>query len=98
MASSTGICDMCGHQVMNRQKAHIVAEGKKRGPNLLMLCPSCHVMFDTNVKPRLHAALSEWGIKKLPESWTKSVYEQSRIRLEQEVERYRKEGKKKPVK
>jgi hypothetical protein len=32
MAPSSGICDMCGHQVMNRQKAHIVAEGKKRAP------------------------------------------------------------------
>jgi hypothetical protein len=27
----SGTCEMCGHFVANRQKAHIVSEGKKRG-------------------------------------------------------------------
>jgi len=42
---------MCGHHVGVRQKAHIIAEGKKTGSNVLMLCPTCHIMFDTHLKP-----------------------------------------------
>jgi hypothetical protein len=60
-----------------RQKAHIVAEGKKRGPNLLMLCPTRHIMFDTHVKPKIFRALSEAGVTNLPESWAKSIYAQA---------------------
>jgi len=77
MKSTTGICEMCGHQVLVRQKAHIVAEGKKSGPNLLMLCPSCHIMFDTHLKPKIYKALSESGIINLPKSWETSIYEQA---------------------
>lgn len=72
---SEGICEMCGHHVGVRQKAHIVAEGKKNN-NLLMLCPTCHIMFDTHVKPKVFKALQEMGIS-LPESWKKSIYEQA---------------------
>jgi len=44
---------MCGHQVVVRQKAHVMAEGKKAGSNLLLLCPTCHIMFDTHLKPKV---------------------------------------------
>lgn len=70
------ICEMCGHHVAIRQKAHILAEGKKVGVNLLMLCPTCHIMFDTHLKPKISKALNEFGIK-LPKSWETSIYEQA---------------------
>jgi hypothetical protein len=73
---STDICEMCGHHVGIRQKAHIVAEGKKKGINLLMLCPTCHLMFDTHLKPKIFKALNKHGIK-LPKSWETSIYEQA---------------------
>lgn len=72
----TDICEMCGHHVGIRQKAHIIAEGKKKGINLLMLCPTCHLMFDTHLKPKIFKALNEHGIK-LPKSWETSIYEQA---------------------
>jgi hypothetical protein len=71
---STGICEMCGHQVGVRQKAHIIAEGGNTGDNLLMLCPTCHVMFDTHVKPKVFKAMLDSGFKDMPESWKKSIY------------------------
>lgn len=74
---TSGICDMCGHHVGVRQKAHIVAEGKKRGPNLLMLCPSCHIMFDTHLKPKIYQALIQADVTNLPKSWKISIYEQA---------------------
>ncbi len=74
---SSGICEMCGHQVGVRQKAHIVAEGKKGGNNLLMLCPTCHIMFDTHVKPKVFRALLEAGVAEMPVSWEKSIYQQA---------------------
>lgn len=74
---SEGICELCGHYVGLRQKAHIVAEGKKTGSNLLMLCPTCHIMFDTHVKPKVHKALVEVGVQHLPDSWEKSIYMQA---------------------
>lgn len=76
-SESEGICELCGHAVAMRQKAHIVAEGRKHRPNLLMLCPTCHIMFDTHVKPKIFKALSEAGVTNLPKSWTKSIYEQA---------------------
>jgi hypothetical protein len=75
--SSEGICEMCGHQVGVRQRAYIAAEGKKSGPNLLMLCPSCHIMFDTHLKPKVFKALKELGVKNLPKSWKTSIYDQA---------------------
>ena len=70
-------CEMCGKFVANREKAHIVAEGGRGRINILLLCPSCHRMFDTRLKPRLYEALREYGTKKLPKSWTKSIYYQA---------------------
>lgn len=72
----SNFCEMCGHHVAIRQKAHIIAEGKKSGSNLLMLCPSCHIIFDTHLKPKIFKALSEYGIT-LPKSWETSIYEQA---------------------
>jgi len=74
---STGMCEMCGHHVGVRQKAHIFAEGKKSGGNLLMLCPSCHIMFDTHLKPKIFKALAGAGVRGLPRSWESSIYEQA---------------------
>jgi len=74
--SCEGLCEMCGHHVSVRQKAHIVAEGKKTGENLLMLCPNCHIMFDTYIKPKIFTALKKAGIN-LPNSWEKSIYHQA---------------------
>jgi len=74
---SAGICEMCGHHVAVRQKAYIVAENRKKGNNLLMLCPTCHIMFDTHIKPKVFKALLEAGLTDLPESWKKSIYEQA---------------------
>jgi len=73
---STSICEMCGHQVAILQKAHILAEGKKVEGNLLLLCPTCHIMFDTHLKPKIFKSLKDFGIN-LPESWEKSIYEQA---------------------
>jgi hypothetical protein len=76
-SKSEGSCEMCGHHVSLRQKAHIVAEGKKHGSNLLMLCPTCHVMFDTHVKPKIYKALAEAKVTNLPDSWKESIYAQA---------------------
>ncbi|MGA9625005.1 MAG: hypothetical protein WBQ65_11085 [Bryobacteraceae bacterium] len=72
-----GICEMCGHHVGVRQKAHMMAEGKKTESNVLMLCPTCHIMFDTYVKPKVFKAMMEVGLQGFPESWKKSIYEQA---------------------
>jgi hypothetical protein len=34
-------------------------------------------MFDTHIKPKVHKALVEAGVKNLPESWKKSIYQQA---------------------
>ncbi|MBW1804084.1 MAG: hypothetical protein JRJ85_25540 [Deltaproteobacteria bacterium] len=68
-------CEMCGNYVAIRQKAHIVAEGDKSRDNILMLCPSCHLMFDTRLKPRLYVALKKAKARYLPKSWEKSIYQ-----------------------
>jgi hypothetical protein len=65
---------MCGHHVGVRQKAHIMAEGKKTENNVLMLCPTCHIVFDTHLKPKVFKAMMEAGLQGFPESWKKSAY------------------------
>ena len=77
MKTAAGFCDICGHHVTIRQRAHIVAEGRKTGPNLLLLCPSCHIIFDTRLKPAICRALREAGVENLPASWETSIYEQA---------------------
>jgi len=70
-------CEMCGNFVAIRQKAHIVAELDNSRENILMLCPTCHLIFDTRLKPRLYNALSRYNVNNLPESWKKSIYMQA---------------------
>jgi hypothetical protein len=74
--SFEGLCEMCGNYVSIRQKAHIIAEDKKIKENVLMLCPNCHLMFDTQIKPKVFMALKKRGLK-LPPSWEKSIYDQT---------------------
>jgi hypothetical protein len=83
---SAGICEMCGHHVAVRQKAHIMAEARKTDSNVLMLCPTCHIMFDTHVKPKVFKAIAG-----LPESWKKSIYEQAAEASAKAKSRLRKE-------
>lgn len=77
MLKSAGICEMCGNYVGVRQKAHIMTEGKKTENNLLMLCPTSHIMFDTHVKPKVFMAMIDAGVEGMPESWRKSIYDQA---------------------
>jgi hypothetical protein len=70
-------CEMCGKYVAIRQAAHIVGENDRSRTNILKLCPSCHNMFDTRLKPRLHKALKLAGVTNLPESWAKSIHIQA---------------------
>ena len=70
-------CEMCGKYVAIRQDSHIVAEKGRARINILKLCPTCHLMLDTRLKPRLYEALKDAGAKDLPKSWTKSIYHQA---------------------
>jgi hypothetical protein len=70
---------MCGHHVAIRQRAHIVAEAPKTGANLLLLCPSCHIVLDTKLKPAIRHALQHAGVRNLPKSWGRSIYQQAAI-------------------
>ena len=54
-----------------------MAEGKKTENNVLMLCPTCHIMFDTHVKPKVFRAMTQAGLREMPGSWKKSIYEQA---------------------
>ena len=76
MKKSDGICDMCGHYVAVRQRSHIFDGRNDIQDNLLLLCPSCHIMFDTHLKPKLYTALTNSGIQ-LPDVWAKSIYERA---------------------
>jgi len=79
MKAAPGFCDMCGHHVAIRQRAHIVAEGPKAGANVLLLCPSCHIVLDTKLKPTICRALKQVRVENLPKSWDRSIYEQAAI-------------------
>jgi len=54
-----------------------MAEGKKTENNVLMLCPTCHIMFDTHIKPKVFKAIMGAGLQDFPESWKKSIYKQA---------------------
>jgi len=70
-------CEMCGNYVAIRQNAHIVADAGRARINILKLCPSCHVMFDDRLKPRLYKALNAAGVTNLPKNWEKSYHLQA---------------------
>ena len=61
----------------NEAEGTYCSEGRKTGVNLLMLCPSCHIMFDTHIKPKVYASLKQAGVGNLPKSWEKSIYQQA---------------------
>ena len=42
-----------------------------------MHCPTCHIMFDTYVKPKIFKTILEVGLREFPESWKISIYEQA---------------------
>lgn len=80
--TDSGFCNMCGHHVAKRVKAHIIdkRENYSKGlrNNYLDLCPSCHEMFDRNLKPKLYDALHGWqarGAKLPPRSWNRKEVE-----------------------
>lgn len=77
MQTNQGVCEMCGHYTMLRQKAHIGPKTDKGADNLLKLCPSCHVVFDHHLKPRLFKALERAGATNLPAMWKTSHYQQA---------------------
>jgi hypothetical protein len=77
MKDTSGQCEMCGHDVKIRQQAHIVAKAGTGDETMLKLCPSCHLMFDHLLKPRLYTALRRAGAKSLPACWKTSLYEQA---------------------
>jgi hypothetical protein len=89
MSKSQGVCEMCGHFVAVRQKAHIFDGRNDLPDNLLMLCPSCHVMLDTHLKPKLFHALNGAGIQ-LPSAWSKSIYDRA---AEASAEALRRKGR-----
>ena len=64
-------CSWCGWKAGRRHAAHIIDEGPERDWNALSLCPNCSTVFDEVVRPKLHKALSEFGAKGLPKSWSK---------------------------
>lgn len=64
-------CAWCGWQAGRRFAAHIIDEGPERVWNAISLCPNCSTVFDENVRPRLWEALTKWGAKNLPKSWSK---------------------------
>ena len=72
-------CAMCGTRHPSPDAAHIIdgAEwkdrlGRDRQSNGIPLCPNCHKVFDEFLRPRLYAALIEFGATGLPEGWKKS--------------------------
>ena len=70
-------CEMCGKFVAVRQNAHIVGESGRGRINILKLCPTCHLMFDTRLKPRLYKALKAAGTTNLPDTWKTSSHHQA---------------------
>lgn len=88
--NNEGLCEMCGHYIAMRQKAHIISEGKDNEVNILLLCPTCHLIFDTALKPRLYNALMNNGVKSIPDSWTKSIYKQAADASEREISKKKK--------
>ena len=58
-----------------------------------MLCPSCHVVFDTHLKPKMCEALRAQGVDNLPESWQTSTYARAGVALHKAAASHRKRAK-----
>lgn len=71
-------CFICGASHVGRDASHLVDEirgtgGMEHGDwNVLSLCPTCHRLFEDQLRPRLYRALVEFGAENLPKSWSKS--------------------------
>ncbi len=72
-------CVMCGTKYPRPDAAHIIDQkewcskvGYNRQVNGMPLCPNCHRIFDETLRPRLFAALSEFGIRGLPDCWRRN--------------------------
>ena len=40
--------------------------------NGIPLCPNCHRVFDEVLRPYLHRALHDFGVRDLPECWKRN--------------------------
>lgn len=72
-------CVMCGSTYPLPEAAHIIDEKewkKKKGQdskdNGIPLCSNCHKVFDEILRPYLYKALVKFGVKGMPEGWSKS--------------------------
>ena len=70
---------MCGAVYPPPDAVHIIDEkewkkkiGHDSQVNGIPLCPNCHRVFDEYLRPKLHQALTQFGVKKLPDSWRRS--------------------------
>jgi len=64
-------CEWCGWSAGRRHAAHIIDEVEHSEWNALSLCPNCATVFDEIIRPKLFKALTNYGVKGLPESWKK---------------------------
>ena len=53
-----GLCQLCGHHVAIRQRAHIVAEAGRTPANLPMLCRLCRARHNLHLSVRFFAVVS----------------------------------------
>jgi len=64
-------CVWCGWQSARRHACHIIDEGQDKDWNAISLCPNCHEVFESTIRPMLYKALKEYGATGLPVSWSK---------------------------
>ena len=72
-------CSICGANHIRPDVCHIIDKrewcekvGAEQIINAIPLCPNCHRMFDEQLRPHLHQALTVFGVIGLPSSWSKS--------------------------
>jgi hypothetical protein len=72
-------CVMCGITYPAPQAAHIIDEKEWKGRhggdkqiNGIPLCPNCHWVFESILRPKLYVALDAFGTRDLPQSWKKN--------------------------
>jgi hypothetical protein len=64
-------CAWCGWKSARRHACHIIDEAPEREWNAISLCPNCHEIFESTIRPMLYKALKEHGATGLPASWSK---------------------------
>ena len=72
-------CLMCGTLYPLPDAVHIIDKKEWRSRvqsdrqvNGMPLCPNCHRIFDEVLRPRLAAALHEFGTQGVPECWSRN--------------------------